>query len=440
MQTRNKRRIFLYIFLFAIACSCTKTVIQFGNEGVTGDPNVTMIDTVTVNVSTLQVDSFVTSSTNYFIAGSHTDPELGYIEARSYFKITAPSTDIKGCTNCVFDSIVFNIKMAGGFMGDTVVPFTLNIHELTQSLDESELSTGYNVSKATYNSTALASKTVMIRPSRKDSLSIRLPDDFGKNIFRMIKANSDTITDTEKFERYFKGICLATATTNNAMYYFEKSALSFIQLHYTFNNAIPVAKVIDLDINSSGKQFNSFSYDKKGTAIEGFKANKLQLISSSATNGKGYLHFNSGLFPKISFGNLLFLKELHPYINVLKAELIVYPVTGSYGLGTNYNLPAALELRLTDDDNYTTGNALTLNNATQFGSLSIDNLYGQNTSYTYDVTSFVNTILSEGVFTKRALLLYPYASNASSLDQRLLINNSISKQQSTKLKLYVLGL
>lgn len=436
---KRKNKIFRFLSLLAI-CSCNKTVIQFGSDGVGGDPNITMIDTVTVNVSTLQVDSFATGNSNYFIAGSHIDPQLGYIESRSYFEITAPVADIKGCSNCVFDSIVLNLQMAGGFMGDTTVPFTLSLHEVTQSMDDDELSTGYNVSYVSYNTIPLASKIIMVKPGRKDSFQIRLPDDFGKNIFRMLKTGSDTITNTEKFARFLKGMCLATVAGNDAVYYFKKTSTSLIQLHYTLAGATPVAKTIDLDIKSSGKQFNSFSYDKSGTPIAAFTPKKLQLLSSTATNGIGYLHYNSGLFPKISFGSLLFLKELHPYIQVLKAELLVYPVKNSYGQGTLYSLPEALELRATDDDNYVTGAALAFNDATQYGSLYIDNLYGENTGYSYDVTSFVNTILSEGAFSRRALLLYPYAANDNSSDQRLLLSNALSKQQAIKLKLYVLGL
>ena len=103
----------------------------------------------------------------------------------------------------------------------------------------------------------------------------------------------------------------------------------------------------------------------------------------------------------------------------------------------------SVELRVTDDDNYTTGTALSYSAGaqaqTQYGNLFIDDLYGESTSYTYDVTSFVNTILSEGVFSRKALLMYPLASNAAGNDQRLLITNNTGKKPIT-LKLYVLGL
>jgi len=325
-------------------------------------------------------------------------------------------------------------------MGDTTAPFTLKLHELTQALNETDLSVGYNVSNVNYNSAELASKTFIIRPSRKDAIQIKLPDNFGKNIFRMFKSNADTVTNADKFRRFFKGLCLSSAPSNNALFYFNADSSTMIKLYYTIAGATPQSKTATFNINNTYGRFNEFNYDKSGSSLAAFTVKKKQLINSTLTNNMAYLHFNSGLFPKINLGNLLFVKELHPYIQVMKAELIIYPVQGSYGTGTNYSLPQAMELRLTDDDNYITGTPLTAGGETQYGSLYIDNLYGQNTGYTYDVTSFVNLLLSEGVFSKRALVLFPLASNTLSTDQRLLIGNSASKTKAIQLKLYVLGL
>lgn len=444
MQNK-KNKLITYAFFIAqllVFASCDKTVIQFGSDGIEGDPNISVIDTVTLTVSTLQLDSFSTKNTGYIIAGSHKDQELGSITSKSFFEVSAPALDLRDCNNCVFDSMVFYSKLSSGFMGDTSAPFTLNFHELTQSLNETDLPVGYNVSDVGYYDAVLASKTFTARPSLKETISVRLPDNFGKNIFRMFRSNSDTITNADRFRLFFKGICMTAAAPSNALYYFGADSNTVIKLHYTIAGATPQSKSAAFYINSTYGPFNEFTYDKSGTGIAGFTSKKKQLINSSLTNNTAYLHFNSGLFPKISLGNLLFLKELHPYIQVMKAELKVYPVKSSYGVGTNYSLPPAIELRQTDDENYITGTPLAASDGsgTQYGSLYIDNLYGESTAYTYDVTSFVNQLLSEGVFSKRALIMHPLASAALSNDQRLLITNSAVKEKAIQLKLYVLGL
>lgn len=424
--------------------ACTKTTVDFGSDGTEGDPNVTMIDTFSVELSTLQLDSFLTSSSNHFVVGSHHDPQLGYIGSKSFFEITAPSLDLRDCTNCNFDSIDIRLKVSSGYMGDTSIPFTVNLYEVTQEMDETATSVGYNVSSFPYGTTPIAAKTFMIRPSGKDEVSIRLPDDFGKNFFRMFKTNSDTVTNDTRFKRYLKGLCLETSSANNALFYFDKtSGDSVLQLHYTEAAATPIAKTAYFTISSTDHQFNSYTYDKSGTSLSVFTPKKEQLISSTLTSNTAFLDNNCGLYPKIKFNNLYNIKELHPYVQVLKAELEIKPVAGSFGLNTFYPLPPSVEMRVTDDANYIGGSPLSIiygtDAITQTGNLVIDNLYGENTSYTYDVTSFVNTVISGGVFSKEALIMVPSASYSAVSDQRLLVGTNHSGG-SIKLKLYILGL
>lgn len=445
LQKRNKMLLpVTVVLLFVSFSACTKTVVNFGSDGTEGDPNVTMIDTFSVELSTLQVDSFATSGSGHFIVGSHHDPQLGYIGAKSFFEITAPTLDLRDCTNCIFDSIDLRLKVSSGYLGDTSAPFTINLYEVTQAMNDAENPGGFNVNSFPHNTAPLVSKTFTIRPGRKDEISIRLPDEFGKNFFRMFRTNSDTVINDARFKNYLKGFCIETSASNNALFYFDKTTGdSVIQFHYTEVAATPVAKSACFTISSTDNQFNSFTYDKSGTVIAGFIPGKKQLISSSLTNNTAFLHNNSGLYPKIRFNSLYNIKELHPYVQVLKAELEVKPVSGTYGTNTFYTLPPSVEMRLTDDDNGINGSPLAFVYGTesfpQDGSLYIDYLYGESTAYTYDVTSFVNTVISEGAFSRKALLMAPSSTNSIAGDQRLLIGNNHSGG-SVKLKLYILGL
>lgn len=433
------------LFFISTIFSCTKTAVEFGDDGNTTDPNITITDTFTLGISTIQLDSFPTKNSGYFIAGLHTDAALGEIESKSYFELLPPTVDLRDCNNCVFDSLVFYTKASGGYLGDTTSSFTMSLHEVTEAMDETVRSVGYNVSKLAYNNNALGSITTRVRPTAGDVLKMRLSDDFGKNLFRMLRANSDTITDTDAFKRFLKGFCMVGDNSNKAVYYFTEALAdsAVIRLHYTIAGATPTSATADFSITADTYAFNGFTYDKSGTSIAGFTPATKQVLQSSSTNNIAYGHFNSGLFPRISFGNLYAIKELHPYVQVLKAELEVYPVKESFGNPSVYKLPAAMELRTTDGENYINGTPLSYSNGVQLvsqtGNLSIDELYGENTVYTYDVTDFVNIVLSEGAFSARALVLHPDATTALANDQRLLINNSAGNK-ATKLKLYILGL
>ena len=142
---------------------------------------------------------------------------------------------------------------------------------------------------------------------------------------------------------------------------------------------------------------------------------------------------------KISFPDLLTLKELHPYIKIMKAVLLVKPDSRSSVFP--YLLPAELNLYTTDETNVLISGIYDGNTtpALQTGSLYIDALYGENTSYSYDITSFINTKLAEGQFSKSALLLSPSVSSLDAGPQRLIVNDETAGR-SVQLKLYVLGL
>ncbi len=77
---------------------------------------------------------------------------------------------------------------------------------------------------------------------------------------------------------------------------------------------------------------------------------------------------------------------------MVKAELVIKPVTGSFG--GFYPLPPKLRLSETTQLNELgtdVSTTVTGTSAVEYGDLYIDDLYGQNTGYTYDITSYITT-------------------------------------------------
>ena len=105
-----------------------------------------------------------------------------------------------------------------------------------------------------------------------------------------------------------------------------------------------------------------------------------------------------------------------------------------------YQLPQTLSLYSTDQNNALSAGTFDDGTTTlQTGNLVIDNLYGQNTYYSYDITTFINTKITEGQFSTSALLLHPMLSSYDAGTQRLILHDQAGNQ-SVQLKLYVLGL
>lgn len=423
--------------------SCNKAVVNFGEEALTDDPNIVYMDTMTVDLATYQVDSFTTAGDTIFITGIHTDSLLGKYEAKAFMQIGIPVTNnLDGCNNCIFDSLVFRTRFSGSYMGDTTMAFTLNVHRLNQQMVADETSIGYNTSSFTFDTTSLGSATYTNpRPSVKSHVSIKLNNQYGNELFGMLKRNSDTITDATLFNEYFNGVALTGSGINQrSIYYFgpaENGSNIVMKLYYRKNGSTPVQASVDFPIVPSTFQFNSFSYDKSGTPLSAFTPKKKLIIPAAATENMVFLHGNSGLFPHLTMPALLSLKELYPYIKVVKAELEITPSLSNYAPGTGYQLPPAIALYQIDENKNLGGVLYDASaSAVQTGNLVIDYLYHKDTRYTYDLTGYVNNILDNGIFSQKSLVLLPFSNT---YENRLILNNAINNK-SVKLKLYVLGL
>ena len=441
----HKAFILLIAFVLLMA-SCKKADVDFGKESLTDDPNTIVIDTMTIPMSTFQLDSFGTSADNLFKVGVHYDTIFGKYESKAYMQLGLPAVNpVNACNGCTFDSVAFVTRYTGATYGDTTEDFTLNIHRINQQVYPYLTPIGYNIDTFSYDTASLATMVLSNTQAWKQSqLSIRMNDAFGMQLFDMFKRNSDTITDLTLFNKFFNGLVITgKGTHNNSMYYFSTTATTtevVMKMYYTTHGTTPVASSIDFPINPTSYQFNGYTYDKSNTYLSAFVPKKRQVISTSQTGDKAYLHGNSGLYPYFSFPYLFSIKELHPYIKVIKAELQIEPSLANYGPNTYYTLPPALEIHTISADNFISSGGLatpvTGSTTVQTGNLVIDNQFHLNTRYTYDLTSFVNTILKNGIFAQQNLVLVP---SLGSMENRLILENGINNK-SVKLKLYVIGL
>src|ERR1700753_1484884 len=84
---------FLSTFFFIPGCQKQPTLL-FGStytDDNTG-ANIVVVDTATINVSTVLVDSTATSSTGYHLVGSYKDDYLDTASSRSFFQVAPPAS------------------------------------------------------------------------------------------------------------------------------------------------------------------------------------------------------------------------------------------------------------------------------------------------------------------------------------------------------------
>lgn len=418
--------------------SCTKTNVDFATDGDSEDPDITYYDNYPVNLSSYQLDSFITSGHSTFSIGYHRDAFFGNLEAAGYAGLLLPDENPVKSQSVIFDSLVLVLHPNGSYYGDSSLPVTFQVNELIQPVsNDNEDTRYYNARTFPYNNTPLGTRTVTVRPGRDSLVRIRLSDALGQDLLQKLRVNATAVQSQSEFVKYIKGFRIGVdSSLTNTMYYFSIPADStLVQLHYRLNGTTYQEKTLNFKVNSS-LQYNYILPDRQFSPLSVFTQFKKQLKASALTAHKAFLHTNSGTMIKIGIPDLLSLKELHPYVKVMKAELIVRPAPGTYNYP--YSLPSTLSLYSTDDGNGL-NEQLTDGTYALTGNLNVDLLYGENTYYSFDITSFITSAISEGEFSKAAIMMTPASGTTETTLERLVINDQ-TLNKGIQLKLHVLGL
>lgn len=439
MHKRKSYAYFIPVILLLLTisvgfASCEKDTINFNSPFVDNSTtNLILVDSSTLELSTIYVDSFATSNSGVLFAGNYTDPQFGKTSAESYMQVGLPAA-VTFPNGCVFDSIEVILKLNKTYYGDTTVPYTISVNQLTDLLQYPEQQTAsYNIDSRAYNPTPLGTKQITISPNVTDTISIRLAQAFGQDLFDKISSNAIEIQNIQQFLNYFQGMAFTGSSTNNLVLGFNDSAI--LRLHYLEPGPVTTDAYLDFKITNPNYSFNHITTDRSGTPIAALSAANPQLFSGQTGNA-AYSQYITGVMAKIRFPNILNIQNLPGFVKVVSAQLVVKPV---YNYTSFYRLPSQLMVSPTDQYNAPGPSLTTLNPATgastaQYGNLVIDNLYGTGTAYTYDVTSYIQSQLAITENNLNGLLLIPPSPTLTF--NRVIIGDSKNTLNMTQLKVY----
>jgi hypothetical protein len=434
--------IFTYSFFWLILfCACQKTSVYFQDNSISSDPNITFWNNYAVSLSTYKLDTFATSGDSIWLLGSHPDPEFGRISASGFAEIQRPETYPFKDANIIFDSAAIVLIPNGSYYGDTTQPFRLTAYTLSENLgtDTASSKTYYNTSSTLRNSTPIASINTLIKPLRKDSLFMRLTESFSADLYQQMKNSTSAMNNQAGFRSYLKGICIEPDTINNKAFYqfTAPGGAGIIRMYYTVKGLYNESKYFDIQYIPF-KQYNRILFNYNASAFSAFSPSKSQLIKSTELNNKAFLNNYIPSLIKLEFPDILDVKQTYPYVKVMRAEL---EIRVNQQLNTYpYTLPGSLIVYISNQNNDLS--SILLSSATsspQTGNLSINDLVANGTKYSYDITDYINTVISEGRFSTKSLFLSPYISSYYSSTSRLVVNNQTTDPD-IRLKLYVLGL
>ena len=109
------------LFMLFLSASCEKQSLDFNSSFIDNTiTNLVLVDSSTVEIATVYVDSFVSSNTNTILAGKYKDEQFGTVSSQSFLQMGLPSATYDIPNGAVFDSLEVILKLNKTFYGDTL--------------------------------------------------------------------------------------------------------------------------------------------------------------------------------------------------------------------------------------------------------------------------------------------------------------------------------
>ena len=399
---------FIAALSFLTSCEKQPDLGQFGSTNVAdnGSANIVVVDSSTVLLSTVYVDSVASAATGYLQVGTYNDPYMGQVTSQAFLQLRPPPTlptlnPEQDFYNSIGMAILF--RKSNPYYGDTTLPQTFEVHQVVDTLYQLNAPSQLNWFSNDYLpiGPSLGSTTVTIAPNLPytsqnagDTVKIRMDDALGQQLFNMAYNKSDTMTSLPTFLNWFNGLCITPGAgePGGTMYGFFDSCL--MRVYYKHNtNGTSVTKSIDFTIYNRASAWNYITNNRSASPIANLVAptNITQpppTTPSSMTGNASYVDNMLGLTTKLIFPYLSSISQRPDYIGLLRAELTVVPLAGSFN--TTWTLPPAVEVYATDLHNQLGSPIYALgSSAQQTGNVVPNYFQPLLTSYTYDVTNFV---------------------------------------------------
>lgn len=422
------------LLLPVVISSCSKEENSFtiGNNLVEQESYIQLLDTFKVNLSTILLDSLPTSGNSVALCGRYQDNVFGKVSSESYFIIDKPSSTTI-ISDEIYDSTILVLNYSGYSYGDTTIAQTINVHQLTTGFDVNSSNYLYNSTKMAYSPDLKGSVHYIPTPHKGATLSIRINDVIGKKLFNLLATNAEEITTTSNFVNYFKGLALVPGDSSYA------AVIGFLASDSRINLEVCTHRVAetlenythDFPLVYSTYQYNHITSDLNNTGLSELSGTNSELLAGQ-TGDRAYIQGLTGITTRIQFpylSNLLLFEKAV----LIKAELIIKPDMNSYN---KFPLPDSLELYTTDKNN-SIGSAI-VNSAgnIQVANFVMDNLYNENTSYTFDITYYLKNELADQYYNDQngLLLFFPAIKYYTTLD-RMVVDAKTYKPQ---LKIYMM--
>ena len=448
-----KFRILLLVSaIAAIFYTCDNDGDSFdvGNVFLDNKAVIGYVDSFTLKLSTIRLDSFVTTGNSDIFLGYFKDDEIGNVQTEVYVPINfAMKTNV--ADDAVYDRMLVCFKPNGKWVGDTVSPREVKLYEVLEEMKPPYYSlrqTMFNNQRLKRSDKELA--TVSLNPSPKigDVSWARMSDSVGQLWFNMLKNADDVMDKNEYFEEFFRGVCIVPQTkdftwglgfigmSESALISYEKKiedAGEFeIRLYYHESGDDEDGSYMKFIAKQGAYQYTYLNNDRSGTPFENLDGYG-EMVNSSQSGNKAYIQTGSGLALRIDFPSLPVLRTASEYMTVVDARLIIRPK--EYSFDETYPLPSTLLLAISDDSNDLLSNLTDMTGNIVSSPIYYSPEDGQ-PYYSFSLLRFVRNRMLTISDTELALIVLPPDDENSTSFKRLVVDDNSTYAENVQLMVY----
>lgn len=427
----------LGLALLAGACSTSMTDIGVGLPDANANTGAYLIDTLTVRSSTVLRDSVVTSTSNSLVAGRYTDPLLGTVQAKSFFRLGLGSSFTPDASY-IYDSVALVLKPTANHYryGDTTKLQTLfAVYPMLVPVSNSQVSfASRKLTPLSYDSTQLLNQSFPIRKARPNitTLRLRLRDDFGRKL--LATGVAGLLRSQDDFVAYLPGLAVMSSNNDDAtiLTMDATSADTGLFLYYHSPTDATTALSTSFLISSGGAHCFQVSANRSKGAIgvNNLPSRSLAATGSARTGENTFVEGALGLQTKLEFPYLANLRQVGQYITVTSAVLTAQvPATT---LTPYLPTPPSLAVSLANINNQPTTPYTTA--AYQTGQSTLTGL--DQGSYSWSVVNYVQAVLNNTLPNNGMLL----ASSSPDLPTRVALGSQRSVLNKLQLRIYLISL
>ena len=177
-----------------------------------------------------------------------------------------------------------------------------------------------------------------------------------------------------------------------------------ITLHYKEIASQRTEKELTFSVNTD-YAYASIRHDRTSTPLATLESGIENLIHSGSLGRRAYMQGLTGFYNQIEFPYLNNLNQTGRLVSIESAVLKLYPIKGTYN--GKYPLPKSLSLYTADQNNATQSVITDISgNTVQTGSLVEDNIYYEDTHYSFDITSFIQNNLGTAGESREKLQIF----------------------------------